>query len=117
MTFIINFLASLLVGGFLGLFMLILTAYSLMEQDRRYNALLDKMEKNCDEYIKKLKEMWEKKWRIITGLLFAGGLKDFYQISLLISLPPLYIIKLILLFKYPFLESWTANPALDFFLI
>ena len=57
MTFIINFLASLLVGGFLGLFMLILTAYSLMEQDRRYNALLDKMEKNCDEYIKKLKEM------------------------------------------------------------
>ena len=57
----------------------------------------------------------EKKWRIIPGLLIAGGLKDFHQISLLISPPSFIKYKNIFAILISFFESWTANPALDFF--
>ena len=112
MTVFINLLVSLLVAGCLGLFMLVLVAGSLMEQEKHHKATLEKMDerfnalvKRIDEDYKALEEkidkdyekiisknyikMWEKKWRIIPGLLIAGGLKDFHQISLLISPPSL----------------------------
>ena len=65
MTLFICLLAALLVGGGLGLFMLVLTAYSLIEQekhhktalekmDRYYKSLLDKMDKDYEDFIKKL---------------------------------------------------------------
>lgn len=58
----------------------------------------------------------EKKWRIIPGLLIAGGLKDFlHQISLLISPPSFIKYKNIFAILISFFESRTANPALDFF--
>ena len=65
MTLFICLLAALLVGGGLGLFMLVLTAYSLVEQEKRHKAslekidryyknLLDKMDKDYEDFIKKL---------------------------------------------------------------
>ena len=57
----------------------------------------------------------EKKWRIIPGLLFAGGLKDFHQISLLISPLPSLDKKNNFAILISFLESRTANPTLNFF--
>lgn len=63
---------------------------------------------------KKCSKFREKKWRIISGLLIAGGLKDFHQISLLIS-PPSLDKKNNFAILISFFESRTANPALNFF--
>ena len=65
MTLFICLLAALLVGGGLGLFMLALTACSLIEQekyhkatlekmDRYYKSLIEKMDKDYEDFIKKL---------------------------------------------------------------
>ena len=65
MTLFINLLAYLLVAGCLGLFMLALTACSLIEQekyhkatlermDRNYKSLIEKMDKDYEDFIKKL---------------------------------------------------------------
>ena len=76
--------------------MLVLVAHSLIEQEKHYHTIEEKMDerfnalvKRIDEDYKALEEkidkdyekiisknyikMWEKKWRIIPGLLFAGG--------------------------------------------
>ena len=65
MTVFINLLVSLLVAGCLGLFMLVLVAGSLMEQekhykalekemDERFNAIMEKMDKDYEKIIKEL---------------------------------------------------------------
>ena len=65
MTIFINLLVSLLVAGCLGLFMLVLVAGSLMEQEKHYkalekemdkhfNAIMEKMDKDYDKIIKEL---------------------------------------------------------------
>ena len=54
MTVFINLLVSLFISGCLGLFMLVLTAGSLMEQDKRFKALEEKIDKDYEKIIKEL---------------------------------------------------------------
>ena len=60
MTVFINLLVSLLVAGCLGLFMLVLTAGSLMEQDKHFKALEEKMDKDYEALLKKIDKDYEK---------------------------------------------------------
>ena len=60
MTVFINLLAYLFVAGFFGLFMLVLTAGSLMEQDKRFKALEEKMDKDYEALLKKIDKDYEK---------------------------------------------------------
>lgn len=54
MTTFINLLAYLLVSGCLGLFMLVLIAGALIEQEKRFKALEEKIDKDYEKIIKKL---------------------------------------------------------------
>ena len=65
MTTFICLLASLFISGCLGLFMLVLVAHSLIEQekhyhaiekemDERFNAIMEKIDKDYEKIIKKM---------------------------------------------------------------
>ena len=60
MTVFINLLAYVFVAGFFWLFMLVLTAGSLMEQDKRFKALEEKMDKDYEALLKKIDKDYEK---------------------------------------------------------
>ena len=60
MTVFINLLVSLLVSGCLGLFMLVLIAGSLMEQEKHYKALEKKMDKHFNAIVEKMDKDYEK---------------------------------------------------------
>ena len=71
MTVFINLLVSLFVSGCLGLFMLVLVAHSLIEQekhykalekemDERFNALADKIDEDYEALLKKIDKDYEK---------------------------------------------------------
>ena len=60
MTVFINLLVSLLVAGCLGLFMLVLTAGSLMEQDKHFKALEEKQDKRFKAIMEKIDKDYEK---------------------------------------------------------
>ena len=60
MTIFINLLVSLLVAGCLGLFMLVLVAGSLMEQDKRFKALEEEQEKRFKALLEKIDKDYEK---------------------------------------------------------
>ena len=59
MTVFINLLVSLFISGCLGLFMLVLVAGSLMEQDKRFKALEEKQEKRFNALADKIDEDYE----------------------------------------------------------
>ena len=61
MTLFIYLLASLFISGCLGLFMLVLVAGSLMEQDKHFKAL----EKEMDEHFKAIMEKIDKDYEKI----------------------------------------------------
>ena len=65
MTVFINLLVSLFISGCLGLFMLVLVAHSLIQQEKYYhtieeemdehfNAIMEKMDKDYEKIIKEL---------------------------------------------------------------
>ena len=54
MTVFINLLVSLFISGCLGLFMLVLVAHSLIEQEKHYHALEEEMDKDYEKSIKEL---------------------------------------------------------------
>lgn len=65
MTVFINLLVSLFISGCLGLFMLVLVAHSLIEQekhyhtieekaDERFNAIMEKMDKDYEKILREL---------------------------------------------------------------
>ena len=60
MTVFINLLVSLLVAGCLGLFMLVLTAGSLMEQEKRFKALEEKIDEDYKALEEKIDKDYEK---------------------------------------------------------
>ena len=60
MTVFINFLVYVLVAGFFGLFMLVLTAGSLMEQEKHYKALEKEMDKHFNAIMEKMDKDYEK---------------------------------------------------------
>ena len=60
MTTFIYFLVYVLVAGFFGLFMLVLTACSLMEQEKRFKALEEKIDKDYEALLKKIDKDYEK---------------------------------------------------------
>ena len=60
MTTFIYFLVYVLVAVFLGLFMLVLTAGSLMEQEKRFKALEEKIDKDYEALLKKIDKDYEK---------------------------------------------------------
>ena len=60
MTTFIYFLVYVLVAGFLGLFMLVLTAGSLMEQEKHYKALEKEMDKHFNAIMEKIDKDYEK---------------------------------------------------------
>ena len=60
MTTFIYFLVYVFVAGFFGLFMLVLTAGSLMEQDKRFKALEEKMDARFKAFEEKIDKDYEK---------------------------------------------------------
>ena len=60
MTTFIYFLVYVFVAGFFGLFMLVLTAGSLMEQDKHFKALEEKMDRDYEALLKKIDKDYEK---------------------------------------------------------
>ena len=60
MTTFIYFLVYVLVAGFFGLFMLVLTAGSLMEQEKRFKALEEKQDKRFKALEEKIDKDYEK---------------------------------------------------------
>ena len=60
MTTFIYLSASLLVAVCLGLFMLVLTAGSLMEQDKRFKALEEEQDKRFKVLLEKIDKDYEK---------------------------------------------------------
>lgn len=60
MTLFIYLLASLFISGCLGLFMLVLTAGSLMEQDKRFKALEEEQDKRFKALLEKIDKDYEK---------------------------------------------------------
>ena len=60
MTVFINLLVSLFISGCLGLFMLVLTAGSLMEQEKHYKALEKEMDKHFNAIMEKMDKDYEK---------------------------------------------------------
>ena len=61
MTIFINLLVSLFISGCLGLFMLVLVAHSLIEQEKHYKAL----EKEMDEYFNAIVEKIDKDYEVL----------------------------------------------------
>lgn len=60
MTTFIYFLVYVFVAGFFGLFMLVLTAGSLMEQEKRFKALEEKQDKRFKALLEKIDKDYEK---------------------------------------------------------
>ena len=71
MTVFINLLVSLFISGCLGLFMLVLVAHSLIQQekyyhtleeemDERFNAIANKIDKDHEALLKKIDKDYEK---------------------------------------------------------
>lgn len=61
MTVFINLLVSLFISGCLGLFMLVLVAHSLIEQEKHYKAL----EKEMDECFNAIVEKIDKDYEVL----------------------------------------------------
>ena len=60
MTTFICLLASLFISGCLGLFMLVLVAHSLIQQEKYYNALEEKIDEDYEALMKKIDKDYEK---------------------------------------------------------
>ena len=60
MTTFICLLASLFISGCLGLFMLVLVAHSLIQQEKYYNALEEKIDEDYEALLKKIDKDYEK---------------------------------------------------------
>lgn len=60
MTVFINLLVSLFISGCLGLFMLVLVAHSLIEQEKHYHALEEEMDKRFNAIMEKIDKDYEK---------------------------------------------------------
>ena len=60
MTVFINLLVSLFISGCLGLFMLVLVAHSLIEQEKHYNALEEEMNEHFKAIMEKIDKDYEK---------------------------------------------------------
>ena len=60
MTVFICLLASLFISGGLGLFMLVLVAHSLIEQEKHYHALEEEMDKRFNAIMEKIDKDYEK---------------------------------------------------------
>ena len=60
MTVFINLLVSLFISGCLGLFMLVLVAHSLIQQEKYYNALEEEMDEHFNAIMKKIDKDYEK---------------------------------------------------------
>ena len=60
MTTFICLLASLFISGCLGLFMLVLVAHSLIEQEKHYNALEEKADERFNAIMEKMDKDYEK---------------------------------------------------------
>ena len=60
MTVFINLLVSLFISGCLGLFMLVLVAHSLIEQEKHYNALEEEMDERFNAIMEKMDKNYEK---------------------------------------------------------
>lgn len=60
MTVFINLLVSLFISGCLGLFMLVLVAHSLIEQEKHYHAIEEEMDKRFNAIMEKIDKDYEK---------------------------------------------------------
>ena len=60
MTVFINLLVSLFISGCLGLFMLVLVAHSLIEQEKHYHALEEEMDERFNAIMEKMDKDYEK---------------------------------------------------------
>ena len=60
MTVFINLLVSLFISGCLGLFMLVLVAHSLIQQEKYYNALEEEMDEHFNAIMEKIDKDYEK---------------------------------------------------------
>lgn len=60
MTTFICLLASLFISGCLGLFMLVLVAHSLIQQEKYYNALEEEMDERFKAIMEKMDKDYEK---------------------------------------------------------
>ena len=60
MTVFINLLASLFISGCLGLFMLVLVAHSLIEQEKHYHSIEEEMDKRFNAIMEKIDKDYEK---------------------------------------------------------
>ena len=60
MTTFICLLASLFISGCLGLFMLVLVAHSLIQQEKYYNALEEEMDERFNAIMEKMDKDYEK---------------------------------------------------------
>ena len=60
MTLFICLLASLFISGCLGLFMLVLVAHSLIQQEKYYNALEEEMDERFKAIMEKMDKDYEK---------------------------------------------------------
>ena len=56
MTVFINLLVSLFISGCLGLFMLVLVAHSLIQQEKYYKSIEEKMDKRFNALADKIDE-------------------------------------------------------------
>ena len=59
MTVFINLLVSLFISGCLGLFMLVLVAHSLIEQEKHYKALEKEMDERFNAIVEKIDKDYE----------------------------------------------------------
>ena len=59
MTVFINLLVSLFISGCLGLFMLVLVAHSLIEQEKYYKSIEEKMDERFNAIVEKIDEDYE----------------------------------------------------------
>ena len=60
MTTFINLLVSLFISGCLGLFMLVLVAHSLIEQEKYYKSIKEKSDEHFNAIMKKIDKDYEK---------------------------------------------------------
>ena len=60
MTTFICLLASLFISGCLGLFMLVLVAHSLIEQEKHYHTIEEEMDEHFNAIMEKMDKDYEK---------------------------------------------------------
>ena len=60
MTVFINLLVSLFISGCLGLFMLVLVAHSLIQQEKYYHTIEEEMDEHFNAIMKKMDKDYEK---------------------------------------------------------